>query len=170
MLTGDRISWDTNQNLFVTYKIKLKLTIDETNDGTCLNYPTTEHQSYASCIEGLMRKRILPVLSCMVPWISPADQCAGPIQRASEEHDNLVEWLDTLIFDAWGGIHFTDGACPLPCSLLSLHSIHLHSGKGSYLELFSKWKLALMMSLNPLFYNVKLRGWVTSSQSTFYHA
>ena len=127
MLTGDRISWDTNQNLFVTYKIKLKLTIDETNDDTCLNYPTPEHQSYAICINTEMRKMSMPVLGCMVPWMSSEDQCANPIPRTSE-HDNLIKYLSTIIVDSWGGINVAHSECALPCSLMSPHSIHLHSG------------------------------------------
>ena len=131
MLKGDRLLWKSNSNqstkIFETYTIKLKLTIDEINDGSCLNYPTPKHQSYAICINMELRNRIMPVLGCMVPWMSSKDQCNNPIPRTSE-HAELLKYLSTIITNSWGGIDYTNDACPLPCSLMSPHSIHVHSG------------------------------------------
>ena len=54
----------------VEYNIKLKETRVETNDATCVEYPDGDVHTYSDCIDAEIRNMMLPVLGCMVPWIS----------------------------------------------------------------------------------------------------
>ena len=74
LLTGEKIWFETMPNStlkkYVEYNIQLKETTVRTKDGSCSNYPYHNHASYYNCVGDEMRENILPVLGCMVPWIS----------------------------------------------------------------------------------------------------
>ena len=81
LMTGDKINIDTVSKVskFVDYNIRLKETKVKTDDGTCADYPTLTHQSYADCVDNEMRAKILLKFGCMVPRISRKDSCTGTI-------------------------------------------------------------------------------------------
>ena len=103
LLTGDRIGFDvTPVPKYVDYKIHLTQTSVETGDGSCVDYPTNYYESYADCVDAEVRRKILPALGCMVPWMSLKDQCTGHISRLPS-HEDLLKWLRAIILTAWGG-------------------------------------------------------------------
>ena len=85
LLTGVSIRIEVSSNVITTsyYSIKIKERQVETGDGSCTKYPDQAgHANYGDCVEDENRRRILPVLGCMVPWISSRDQCKAPLQRS----------------------------------------------------------------------------------------
>ena len=124
-MTGDKIEIKTDftSKVFVLYRIQLKETSIETGDGSCIEYPNEKHKSYADCVEDELEERILPVLGCMVPWISRKNQCAGLIPRLPI-HLDYIKVLRPINDAFWSGLAYQSDNCPQPCSTLSAHSIH----------------------------------------------
>ena len=141
-LAGDKIKIETSfVNKFVAYTIQLKETAMLANDESCVDYPNLRHETYSDCVVSELTDKILPVLGCMVPWMSFEHQCNRPIRKHSE-NVNLVEWIVSLALHTFGGIQYKSGRCPLPCTVLSAYSTHLISGNGNlktnFIELFFK--------------------------------
>ena len=131
LLTGDRIRFDvTPVKKYVDYKIQLKEKSVETGDGSCVDYPTNYYESYAECVDAEVRRKILPALGCMVPWMSLKGQCSSQVPRVPS-HEDLLQWLRTNVLTAWGGSQYESETCPLPCTLLSGHANYLQSGSGT---------------------------------------
>ena len=132
LLTGDsmRIILASNSTKFVDFNIKLTETIFEANDGSCYDYPTQTHQNYADCVDSELREQILPVLGCMVPWMSKLDYCTNRVQILPE-YNNILQMLYTLNRRAWGGVQYKPAACSVPCTLLSAHATFQQSGIGA---------------------------------------
>ena len=130
-LTGNRIRLtlhpNATTNKYVHYNVQLKETNIKTGDGSCVEYPTRTYESYADCVDAEMKEKILPVLGCMIPWISDNNTCLGPIHRMPK-HESLLQWIYEIVDDAFGGIQYHSESCPLPCSTVSLHVTYLHSG------------------------------------------
>ena len=85
LMQGDKILtkpyFSSETEVFTQYKIVLEETITEANYGTCTVYPNQQYHNFTDCFDEEMRKKILPVLGCMIPWTSPNDWCTGLIQR-----------------------------------------------------------------------------------------
>ena len=101
-----------------TFKIKIIEESTQTDDGSCTNYPTPRHHSYADCIDAELRGQIVPTLGCMVPWMSEANPCSQPIQRLAK-HDNLINWLKNITLKAFGNIEYGSDNCLPPCTRMS---------------------------------------------------
>ena len=131
MLTGDKIRIKTNphRHIYMSYRLQLKKRVTTVNDGTCTNYPTEEHDSYASCIDAEMQGKILPVLGCLVPWIRHQGSCKGPLNRLPE-HEGLVRWLRGIAINAFGGKQYKSKKCLFPCSSFFVKSKFLLTGSS----------------------------------------
>ena len=106
------------------YNIKLKEISDQTGkEDACTWYPNDAFDNYADCIDVEMREKIMPVLGCMVPWMSSQDPCEGT-RKMGPVHKQLLSWVSTLIKDSFGGIQYKSRRCLKPCSLLSAHAVH----------------------------------------------
>ena len=85
LMQGDKILtklyFSPETKVFTQYKIVLEETIMEANYGTCTVYPNWQYHNFTHCFDEEMRKKMLPVLGCMIPWTSPNDRCTGLIQR-----------------------------------------------------------------------------------------
>ena len=128
LMTGDKIENKKGftSKVIVSYRVQLKETSIETGDGSCNEYPNEKHKSYADCVDDELEKKILPILGCMVPWISRKNQCAGLIPRLPI-HKNLYAWLEAIILPTKAGQAYQSDTCPRPCTILSAHSIYLRS-------------------------------------------
>ena len=64
LLTGDKIQVDVPPagGSYASYKIQLKETSVEINDGLCTNYPTSRYQSYPHCVDLEIRRKVMPTL------------------------------------------------------------------------------------------------------------
>ena len=140
-LTGDRITIKAdNVKKFVDYNVRFKEVRVETKIGSCTDYSTSRYSNYSDCIDTAIREEMLPVLGCMVPWISNRDLCKQPLSRGPK-NEALDVWLDKIVLNAFGGIHYVHPSCPLPCSVLKSRASFrlLGSGlvaqKGDQLEL-----------------------------------
>ena len=102
LMSGDtiQIKTDSTSKVIVVYRIQLKETSIETGDSSCIEYPNEEHASYADCVDDELEKRILPVLGCMVPWISRKNQCDGLIPRLPI-YEDLMTLLSSIPFSSW---------------------------------------------------------------------
>ena len=130
MLTGDKILWESSpkgSKTFKAFSIKIKLTNREINDGSCVDYPTTEHLTYDACIDSYMKKKFRPTFGCNVPWMTTDDQCSGQIKR-SAAHINAKGFLQYIIMRSLGGFTYQPNECLLPCSQVSAHSTLTQSG------------------------------------------
>ena len=129
-LTGDRITIKAdNVKKFVDYNVRFKEVRVETNDGSCTDYPTSRYSNYSDCIDTAIREEMLPVLGCMVPWISNKDLCKQPLGRGPK-NEPLDVWLAKIVLNAFGGIHYEHPSCPLPCSLLKSRAAFRLMGSG----------------------------------------
>ena len=131
LMGGEKIVFESSSkhNKFENYQVKLKQTIDQTDDGSCTNYPTQQHNSYKTCVDEEMRSKMLPLLGCMVPWVSQRDQCFTILERLPK-HESLLKELQSIILAAWGGYEYESENCPRPCTLISVEAKYLQSGTG----------------------------------------
>ena len=117
-LTGDRITIKAdNVKKYAVYNVRFKEVITETNDGSCTDYPTSRYSNYSDCIDTAIREEMLPVLGCMVPWISNKDLCKQPLVRGPE-NKALDALLRNIVWNSFGGIHYEHPLCPLPFAVL----------------------------------------------------
>ena len=129
LMTGDRIRVVVRSDQFKKhyYSVQIKEKTIETADGSCAIYPGhANFESYSDCVDEENRRRIQPVLGCMVPWISDRDQCKGPVPRLPK-HENLINWLEDVYRNSKAGFHHKSNGCLLPCSLLSAHAKYIRS-------------------------------------------
>ena len=104
---------------YKSYSIKLQERNIETGDGQCYKYSSKSHyQSFGSCVDIEYHKRIVPVLGCMVPWMSDKDQCVEPIQR-EEKHEDLIKWIYSIYVNSYAGHQYASSSCLPPCSIVS---------------------------------------------------
>ena len=129
--TGEtiRLSFTSEITRFADYNIKLTEHNLKSNDGSCISYPTTIHQSYSDCVDAELREEIVPALGCMVPWMSTKDQCTKLVQILPK-HESILQMLMFLNQRSWGGIQYKSDGCPLPCTLLSAHAKYQQYGSG----------------------------------------
>ena len=126
MMTGDiiMVKTDLASKVVVNYLIQLTETSIETGDGSCTDYPNEQYETYADCVEKELENKILPVLGCMVPWISRNKMCSGLIPKL-QMHNDLTDMLYSFIISSLTGqAHHYDNCRP-PCKKLSAHSKYL---------------------------------------------
>ena len=128
LMHGDRIQvkQDSTSKVYVGFRVKLRETIIETEDGSCVEYPNQNYESYADCVDDELTKKILPMLGCMVPWLSGKNHCAGLIESLPI-HEDLRELLNTIITFSWRGQGHESDTCLQPCTTLSARSIYVHT-------------------------------------------
>ena len=130
LMTGERIlskpKSAVETKVYSNYRIQLTETRTQTNDGSCTHYPNNEHESFFNCVEGEMEGNVLPVLGCMIPWMSSKDQCTGLISRLPA-HQDLYKWLSPFIRSSWKSQGYFSDRCLPPCSVLSAHSTFLRA-------------------------------------------
>ena len=130
LTTGDRVfnkaTPSSKTKISTRYKIQLKESIRETNDGTCANYPTKRYDKFEECIAIEYEERIMPELGCMIPWMSPNHHCTGLITRLSQ-HESLVNYLWSIIYAIYADKGITSAMCLPPCTIHSVHSTFLKS-------------------------------------------
>ena len=133
--TGDKIRIETNPNpkikKYVDYHIQLKEKSIETDKGSCIDYASSKYKSYANCVNIGLREKILPVLGCMVPWISRDEHCTGIVQRRPKQ-EKIVQWLRSLPQQSWGESQYKAKACPFPCTAMFSHATFKHTGIGDF--------------------------------------
>ena len=61
LLASDKIRIVRGQD-YADYRIQLKEIQSRTGDGSCVDYPTPDHVTYADCIEAELRAMIMPAL------------------------------------------------------------------------------------------------------------
>ena len=131
LMTGEKIFLKiSDSKKYVTYNVKFKETVIETNDGSCENYPYKTHPKYVDCVEAELRGKIQPVLGCMIPWMTNHGRCTQPIARKPDQTE-LLSWLEETVVGSFGGIQYKSEKCPLPCTLLSAHSTYELTAAGS---------------------------------------
>ena len=138
---GKRISIivDPKKPKFYDFQVKLTETRIETNDGSCMNYPSLEHQTYSACIDEELREIVVPNIGCMIPWMSEQVKCTGHLTRMPK-YQQMEEWLSNIIRDSWRGVQYKSTRCHLPCNILKANTLYLLSGSttenlfGLYIE------------------------------------
>ena len=129
-MAGERIRiLIDNITKFYDFQVKLTENRKETEDGSCMNYPSAEHQSYTACVDEELRGLVVPTLGCMIPWMSEQNRCTGHLARLPK-YQKIEQWLTDVVNDARRGIQYKSTQCPLPCNLLSAESSYLLSGKS----------------------------------------
>ena len=120
LMSGDKIRIQPSETSSSTnFKIKITEESTQTDDGSCTDYPTPRHHSYADCIDAELQDKIVPSLGCMVPWMSEENPCSQPIPRLSQ-HDHIVNWLMNISVKAFGNIEYGSDTCLPPCTRMSI--------------------------------------------------
>ena len=124
LLYGGRIGATTdNQSKVYYYNLVLTEKRIELDDGSCVDYPDAAgHDSYADCVEEENRKKILPVLGCMPPWLSGEAPCNKPVLKSTDEHEHIQQWLNSIYSKSKTGFHYEAESCSLPCTQISVHT------------------------------------------------
>ena len=127
-MTGDAIQMQSNSNAsetrkLETYRVALKETNVKKGDGTCMDYLNDEENgNYTECIHKDNEKRILPVLGCMIPWLSQKDICLNPMVKPLN-FKKLEKWIHAMVNHGWSGTQYSAGSsCPTPCTFVSPHA------------------------------------------------
>ena len=121
LMAGEKIlmqAGKTGPKTWTNYKIKITEKRIETNDGTCIDYPNTNHNSYSDCIDAELQDKILPTLGCMVPLMSDVQPCSQPIPRLAK-HESLIQWISNVSLKSWGNFEYKSDTCLQPCTLMS---------------------------------------------------
>ena len=114
------------------YSIQLTYHRNQASDGSCMNYPDQHgHESFADCIEAENRKKTLPVLGCMLPWMSKLNHCSG-FQAITPGSQALMELLSSAYEHAKLGLLKKDSSCPPPCDMLIARGRYLYTYKDKY--------------------------------------
>ena len=126
LTTGDSIGIEIPPDKALRKRVKYTIELTErqvnTLDGSCTNYPDQAgHTSYKDCVQEENKRRILPILGCMVPWMSAQDQCKGVLKRLPI-HDHILQWIRLLYRHIYSGDYLNFPSCPLPCNLVSAHA------------------------------------------------
>ena len=114
LMTGERIKIsipemkDAYYRQKEYYSVQIFETVDNSGKGLCTAYPTQKYTSYANCVEQENRRLIMPVLGCMVPWMSDKDTCHTPIPRLPA-HQDVIAWLKQTYHYAFTGFNFRQG-------------------------------------------------------------
>ena len=130
LMTGDRIKVEvgpeeTKKHYF---SVHMKEKIVNTADGSCAMYPGHDNfESYSDCVDAENRKRILPIIGCMVPWMSDKDQCKDPILRL-QTHKSFINWLEVVYRNSKTGF-FINLLVALYPALYCLHMPNIYAQK-----------------------------------------
>ena len=101
-MSGNNINIDVSPKI-TTYKdFSIKLKKKRVLTGSCMEYPTDNFNTYADCTEDENERKIMPILGCMIPWMSKKHQCLGHIKRPPGQ-EKLVEWLYEIVDSTWAG-------------------------------------------------------------------
>ena len=116
---GDKLHLHPTHNTSVKHQRFYSLNLDETHldksqkGQECHDYGTGEFATYADCIENELRKEYLPLLGCMVPWMSQTYQCRGLIEDKFDFVNN--SGLDLLMEKIERTYDWPSKLCLVPC-------------------------------------------------------
>ena len=135
--TGEPIVLDqSNHTHGMFYEFRLKFEQREwTRVGRdCTAYgPEGGFRSYAACVAEAERRRVLPVLGCMLPWMSSSDRCVG-LQPRWPRYSQLLLDISNQLLDMMGGLELTTPTCLPPCTQVRARASRLGaqpSGKNT---------------------------------------
>ena len=117
---GEHIYMETEPMLEkeADYNIKLKETTVASGDESCSIYPTEIHAGYAECIQEENEEMVMPLLGCMVPWLSDKNPCQGQLVKLPR-HDELLKILKKIHQVGWAGYQYDSDSCLPPCTTLT---------------------------------------------------
>ena len=132
LMTGERLKISIPEDADYIKKVYHSVQVYETKDASgkelCTTYPTAKYKSYTDCVEKENRRRIMPALGCMVPWMSAKDTCKKPFLRMPD-HDDVIDWIKQTYKYSWTGFKFRSKTCRLSCHLISTHAKYHHTHK-----------------------------------------
>ena len=88
------------------------------------------HASFAACVEQEDREEFMPVLGCMLPWMSASDHCTGILKKKSG-FEALIKSANIRLRKAVGFMEYLSDSCLPPCIQTSVRSKYLGSNKNS---------------------------------------
>ena len=147
-MTGDRPRISLKENKFSRkyYSIQLKEQRIELGGESCLTYPDQNgHETYGDCVDESNRKKVLPLLGCMLPWMSDQDQCQGYVER-KPEHEDLVNWVDMIYEKATESESdsYIDGVN---------HNVNAEAALQGFHEVSSVTRIAAMMEFQKEYFD-----------------
>ena len=136
LTTGEKMIIDIPANTTMLknafYSVELTERQVKLGDGSCTNYPDESgHINYGACVEEENRRRILPILGCMVPWLPGEDQCSGVLERLPK-HGDVLKWIKVLYRNAFAGDFYHSSSCHLPCTQVTAHATYLQERTLQY--------------------------------------
>ena len=113
----------TKQDRIYYYQVILKETQNELDHDSCANYPNEAgHKDYTDCVAAETRRRIMPLLGCMPPWLSYESICTEPISM-KPAYKSLTNWLVLLYQRSKTGFFYDSNTCALPCNQISVKTV-----------------------------------------------
>ena len=114
----------------VSYKIQIEKISEMEESGTCSVYDDdTGYKTYADCVEAEARQEFLPLLGCMIPWISSEDQCTSPVQ-INNTYNRLIQSKNLWsVFESGSGMQYS--ACNAPSTKRNIRQTFLRTIKTS---------------------------------------
>ena len=93
----------------------------------------SKYDSYAACVEEEDRREILPLLNCMIPWMSASDHCTKILNK-TPEHALIRGAVKSRLLKALAYVEYLSEACLPPCIRTDVQSRYL----GSYTKVMPK--------------------------------
>ena len=108
-----------------SYKIELeKNSLLEGCDCSVYN-EESRFKTYAECVDAEARKEFLPLLGCIMPWMSTDVSCTSPVQINSAYVELMKSKNFWGTFESGAGIDYK--ACPRPCDKMNIRQKYLRS-------------------------------------------
>ena len=119
-MTNGRIQLECkNGPKIIDYNIQLTETADKSDRGSCVEYPTKVHRTYADCVDNMIDVKTKPVFGYGLPFVS--NSTGEPIKRLPG-HKNTVDWLERIALLSYGGVKYQSERCLPPCTVLTVYT------------------------------------------------
>ena len=103
----------------------------------CSDYgPDHEYISLAECVEEEGKRMFVPLLGCMIPWMSDEQRCTQPVFMSTQNLNVLLDYLLGNYNKIKSGLDL-ESSCLPPCHQLEVQTTHLRDFKAASWD-FSK--------------------------------
>ena len=119
-MTNERIQLECKSSPQMhDYNIQLTETADKSDRGSCEEYPTKVHRTYADCVDNEIEEKTKPVFGYGLPFVS--NSTGKPIKRLPG-HKNTADWLERIALLSYGGVKYQSERCLPPCTVLAVYT------------------------------------------------
>ena len=109
------------------FNIQITKTADRSDRGSCVEYPTKVHRTFADCVDNEIEDITKSVFGYGLPFVS--NSTGEPIKKLPG-HKSTVNWLERIALVSYGGVMYQSKRCLPPCTALTVYSEFQQSSTG----------------------------------------